>query len=115
EISATVGGTPSVSVQVNLPEDLQGADLTAGEVKLPSYTLGEKVATRQAYGDALAAIGEADKAVVALDAEVSNSTFGETMKKVDPLRFVEIYIAEQQMVSTAVGLQNRRRKPFCST
>jgi len=115
EISATVGGAPSVSVQVNLPEDLQGADLTAGEVELPSYTLGEKIATRQAYGDALAAIGKADPAVVALDAEVSNSTFGETMKKVDPIRFVEIYIAEQQMVSTAVGLQNRRRKPFCST
>lgn len=115
EISERVGGQPNVSVEVQKPEAGERASLTVSAVELPKYTVGEKVASRQAYGDALAAIGKADPSVVALDAEVSNSTFSETMKKVDASRFVEIYIAEQQMVSTAIGLQNRGRKPFCST
>jgi transketolase len=115
EISDRVGGTPNVRVEVQKPEDLQPAPLESRAVELPKYSVGDKVATRQAYGDALKAIGAADQAVVALDAEVSNSTYSETMKKVDDKRFIEIYIAEQQMLGTAVGLQNRRRKPFCST
>ncbi|HEX8552843.1 MAG TPA: transketolase [Abditibacteriaceae bacterium] len=81
---------------------------------LPQYPLGEKVAARKAYGDALKAIG-ADERVVALDAEVSNSTFSEIFGKAYPDRFFEMYIAEQQMVSSAVGLQWRGRIPFCST
>jgi transketolase len=115
EISDRVGGRPDVHVEVQKPEDLQPAPLESRAVELPKYSVGDKVATRQAYGDALKAIGAADQAVVALDAEVSNSTYSETMKKVDDKRFIEIYIAEQQMLGTAVGLQNRRRKPFCST
>jgi transketolase len=115
EISDRVGGRPDVRVEVGKPEDLQPAPLESGPVELPKYSVGDKVATRQAYGDALKAIGAADQAVVALDAEVSNSTYSETMKKVDEARFIEIFIAEQQMLGTAVGLQNRRRKPFCST
>lgn len=85
---------------------------TAGA--LPVYPLGEKVAPRKAYGDALKAIG-ADEHIVALDAEVSNSTYSEIFGKAYPDRFFEMFIAEQQMVSTAVGLQHRGRKPFCST
>jgi transketolase len=81
---------------------------------LPVYALGEKVAARKAYGDALKAIG-ADERVVALDAEVSNSTFSEIFGKAYPDRMFEMYIAEQQMVSAACGLQHRGRKPFCST
>jgi transketolase len=115
EISDRIGGRPDVRVEVGKPEDLQPAPLESGPVELPKYSVGDKVATRQAYGDALKAIGAADQAVVALDAEVSNSTYSETMKKVDEARFIEIFIAEQQMLGTAVGLQNRRRKPFCST
>jgi transketolase len=115
EISDRVGGTPNVKVEVQKPENLQPAALESKSYELPKYSVGDKVASRQAYGDALAAIGAADQAVVALDAEVSNSTYSETMKKVDPARFVEIYIAEQQMLGTAIGLQNRRRKTYCST
>ena len=115
EISECVGGQPNVTVEVQKPEAGQRASMTASAVELPKYTLGEKVASREAYGAALAAIGKADPSVVALDAEVSNSTFSETMKKVDAARFVEIYIAEQQMLGTALGLQNRGRKPYCST
>jgi transketolase len=115
EISDRVGGRPNVKVEVQKPEDVQPATLESGSYELPKYSVGDKVASRQAYGDALAAIGKADQSVIALDAEVSNSTYSETMKKVDASRFVEIYIAEQQMLGTAIGLQNRRRKPYCST
>lgn len=117
EISERVGGQPDVKVQVNKPEDLQPTPPSAtGDGQLPRYEIGgEKVASRQAYGDALKAIGLADGSVVALDAEVSNSTFSEVFKKAVPERFFEMFIAEQMMVSAATGLAHRNKKPFCST
>jgi transketolase len=116
EISNRVGGRPDVKVDVQKPDDIQaGSTPKPEDAPKPEYKIGEKVATRQAYGDAIKYIGAMDKDVVVLDAEVSNSTYSETMKKVAPERFFEIFIAEQQMVSTATGLQNRRKKPFCST
>ena len=81
----------------------------------PSYELGSQVSTRKAYGDALAALGNHDGKVVALDGEVSNSTFAEIFAKAHPERFVEMYIAEQQMVAAAVGMQVLGWKPFGST
>ena len=77
-------------------------------LELPRYELGAEVATRKAYGDALAALGAADGLVVALDGEVSNSTYAEIFKEAHPERFFEMFIAEQQMVAAAVGLQVRR-------
>ncbi|MEX5631825.1 transketolase [Parafrankia sp. FMc2] len=81
---------------------------------LPTYELGAKVASRRAYGQALAAIG-AWTDVVALDAEVSNSTYAEDFTKAHPDRFFEIFIAEQQLVAAAVGLSVRGYVPFAST
>lgn len=116
EISLAVGGRPDVRVNVQKPEDLQPAIPQAnGDGKLPTYELGDEVATRQAYGDALKAIGLGDSSVVALDGEVGNSTYSEFFGKACPERFFEVFIAEQQLISTAVGLQNRRKKVFCST
>jgi transketolase len=86
----------------------------AVEVTLPTWEIGTKVATRKAYGQALAAVG-ARADVVALDAEVSNSTHAEDFKKAHPERFFEMFIAEQQMVAAAVGLQVRGYVPFAST
>jgi transketolase len=80
---------------------------------LKAYT--EPVATRKAYGDALAAVTVARGDVVALDAEVSNSTHSEEVKKVAPQRFFEMYIAEQKMVAAAVGMQVLGLRPFAST
>src|SRR5919204_142533 len=74
-----------------------------------------EVATRKAYGDALAALGSARPDVVVLDGEVSNSTFAETFAKAHPERYFEMYIAEQQMVAAAVGLQAVGWRPFAST
>src|SRR5438093_10169567 len=78
-------------------------------------TYGEPVATRKAYGEAIAALGAAREDVVALDAEVSNSTHAEDFKKAAADRFFEMYIAEQQMVAAAVGMQVVGLVPFAST
>ena len=84
-----------------------------GSLALKSYA--EPIATRKAYGEALAALGAARKDVVVLDAEVSNSTHAEDFKKTAPDRFFEMYIAEQQMVAAAVGMQVVGLVPFAST
>jgi transketolase len=81
----------------------------------PAYKLGEEVATREAYGSALAKLGQADPRVVALDADVKNSTFSEKFEKVLPDRFYENFIAEQAMVGAAMGLAARGAIPFPST
>ncbi|HVD01261.1 MAG TPA: transketolase [Candidatus Dormibacteraeota bacterium] len=85
-----------------------------GRVKLPVYEKGAAVATRKAYGDALLALG-ARKGVVGLDGEVSNSTHADEFAKAFPDRFFEMFIAEQQLVAAAVGLQVRGYIPFAST
>jgi transketolase len=85
----------------------------AKKPELKTYT--EPIATRKAYGEALASLGAARADVVVLDAEVSNSTHSEDLKKVAPDRFFEMYIAEQQMVAAAVGMQVLGLVPFAST
>jgi transketolase len=74
-----------------------------------------KVATRQAFGLALLALGRASKRIVALDGDVSNSTFSETLRKEFPDRFVECRIAEQNMISVAAGLAAGGKIPFANT
>jgi transketolase len=86
----------------------------AGEVSLPRYQPGAKVATRLAYGQALAAMG-ARGDVVALDGEVDNSTHSEEFGKKYPERYFQMFIAEQQLVAAAVGLSVRGYVPFAST
>jgi transketolase len=81
----------------------------------PAYKTGEKVATRKAYGDALVTLGARDPKVVALDGEVSNSTFAEEFTLAFPERYFEMFIAEQQMVAAATGLAVRGYKSFAST
>lgn len=84
-------------------------------VELPRYDKKEPVATRKAYGDALLALGKANPDVVALDGEVSNSTYAEEFAKAFPGRYFEQYIAEQQMIAAAVGMSVRGKIPFAST
>jgi transketolase len=81
----------------------------------PAYTLGELVATREAYGTALAKLADADPRIVALDADVKNSTFSDRFEKVAPGRFYQNFIAEQVMVGAAMGLAARGAIPFPST
>jgi transketolase len=81
----------------------------------PAYTMGDLVATREAYGTGLAKLGDADPRVVALDADVKNSTFSDRFEKAHPERFYENFIAEQVMVGAAMGLAARGAIPFPST
>ena len=82
----------------------------------PPYKIGDKdVATRKAFGQALATIGQLDPRIVALDADVKNSTFTEEFFGKDPERSVESYIAEQNMVGMAMGLSARGKIPFAAT
>ena len=81
----------------------------------PEYPVGAKVATRKAYGDALVALGARDDRVVALDGEVSNSTFADEFEQAFPDRYFEMFIAEQQLVAAATGLSVRGYRAFAST
>lgn len=106
----------SQSYPVQKPENLQpAAQAQKKPVELPKYTLGETQATRKAYGEALRALGAANPDVLAVDAEVSNSTHAEDFGKAYPDRFFEQFIAEQQMVATAVAMSVRHKIPFAST
>jgi transketolase len=117
---AELGGVRNLTVRGPLPEPAAGADAGAAAAApagatLPDYAVGDKVATRKAYGDALVALGAADPKVVALDGEVKNSTFALEFATAYPERYFEMYIAEQQMVAAATGLAVRGYKPFAST
>lgn len=85
------------------------------EVPAPEYALGALVATREAYGTGLTSLGRADDRVVALDADVKNSTFSDRFEKAFPDRFYQFFIAEQVMVGAAMGLAARGAIPFPST
>ncbi|MFF0558139.1 transketolase [Streptomyces sp. NPDC004266] len=86
----------------------------AGPVEPPRYEVGDEVATRVAFGAALAALG-ARPEVVALDAEVGNSTHAEDFGKAHPERYFQTYIAEQQMIADAVGMAVRGFRPYATT
>jgi transketolase len=116
EAIAELGGIRNIHVDVPKPEG-SGAPhrFDEGDLRLPAYELGTKEATRKAYGDSVAAVGAARSQVVALDGEVSNSTYAEIFAKAHPDRYFEMYIAEQQLAAAAVGLQVRGWYPFAST
>ncbi len=111
-----LGGERHIVVKTHLPENQA---IVAGAqpqpLKLPTYKTGTKEATRKAYGDAITALGSSMPEMVALDAEVSNSTHADEFKKAHPDRFFEMYIAEQQMLGAAVGLGVLGKKVFAST
>ena len=110
-----LGGIRHLRVDGQKPEPGEPAIKAAKvAVTLPTYKKGDKVATRKAYGDALKALG-ARPTVVAMDGEVSNSTFADEFAKAYPDRFFEMFIAEQQLVATAVGMSVRHYIPFAST
>ena len=82
---------------------------------IPNYKLGDQVATRLSYGDALLTLGGANDKIIALDAEISNSTYSEKFAKKFPTRYFEMFIAEQNMISSALGLSKLGFIPFVST
>jgi transketolase len=110
-----LGGIRNITIDVAKPELGEPHRFEHGTLELPTYEVGDDVATRKAYGDTLKALGDGRGDVVALDGEVSNSTFAEIFRDAHPDRYFEMYIAEQQMVAAAVGIQVRGWKPYAST
>src|SRR5919204_6542128 len=117
EAIAELGGVRNIVVEVAEPDRSTEPHRfeASGSLELPAWDEGEEVATRRAYGDALVALGAARGDVVALDGEVNNSTFAELFAEAYPDRYFEMYIAEQQLVAAAVGLQVRNWVPFASS
>ncbi|MFD7340658.1 transketolase [Streptomyces violascens] len=111
-----LGGPRFVRVEVSPPPAVPARRHPAGgPLELPRFETGDSVATRDAYGQALAALGSAREDVVALDGEVGDSTRTEFFAKAHPERYFECYIAEQQLVAAAVGLQARGYVPFAAS
>jgi transketolase len=111
-----LGGIRNLTIEIAKPESKEPSSVAQPQpLELPTFDLGEKVATRTAYGKALEALGKADPKVVALDGEVSNSTRAKFFAKEHSERFFEMFIAEQQMIGAAMGLQARGYKPFSSS
>jgi transketolase len=110
-----LGGERDLSVNVAKPEPAKPHEFAVGGGELPKWELGEEVATRLAYGEALTALGSIRGDVVALDGEVSNSTHSELFAEAHDDRYFEMFIAEQQMIAAAVGMQVRGWTPFAST
>jgi transketolase len=105
-----------LEVPIPAPSSLPAPKLEApSSYPAPNYKAGDKVATREAYGNALVRIGEVDPRIVAMDGDTKNSTYADKFAKRFPERFTECFIAEQNMVGVAIGFGARGRIPFAST
>ena len=104
-----------MQVQIPKPSASPSAQASIGSLPTPPYKLGESVATREAFGAALAALGDVHPLVVALDADVKNSTYTDKFGKKFPDRFFENFIAEQNMLGAAAGLAACGKIPFVAT
>uniref|UniRef100_T1J4F3 transketolase n=1 Tax=Strigamia maritima TaxID=126957 RepID=T1J4F3_STRMM len=109
-------GVNKIIPQKPLVDDAPKIDIT--NIKLsepPSYKLGEMIATRLAYGTAITKLGRNNDRIIALDGDTKNSTFADKFKKEFPDRFIECFIAEQNMLGVAIGCGTRGRTvPFVS-
>lgn len=101
--------------KIEKPDNLRPAETSPSSAEPVSYSTEKPVATRHAYGTALERLFPEFPNIVVLDAEVSNSTYSELFKARYPERFFEMFIAEQNMVGTALGLSLRGKSPFVST
>jgi transketolase len=111
-----LGGLRELTVHPDGPDSgAQPHEFPTEQAAAASWKVGEEVATRRAFGDALAALGASNGRIVALDGEVGNSTYTGIFGEAHPDRYFEMYIAEQQLIATAVGFQVRGWVPFAAT
>ena len=117
-LSSLIKNKGSLNLSASSPLDL-APEVSLSNITLsspPGYKLGEQVATRLAYGIALAKIAATNDRVIALDGDTKNSTFSEKLKKAYPERYIECFIAEQNLVGVAIGAACRDRTvAFVST
>lgn len=115
ELEAQIVAEPQgVRIEIRKPANTPIEERVT-EVPPPVHKIGEQVATREAFGAALARLGTADTRVVALDGDVKNSTFSERFEAVHPDRFYQCFIAEQAMIGASMGLAARGAIPYPST
>ncbi len=112
---AELGGERDLTVEVLKPAAGKPHVFATSGGSLPSWELGDEEATRKAYGLSIAALADMRGDIVALDGEVSNSTHSEDFREAHPDRYFEMFIAEQQLVAAAVGMQVRGWTPYVST
>jgi transketolase len=114
---AELGGLRNLHVDVQAPASGTTPHRfpAGGELRLPAYELGTTEATRKAFGDALVALANARGDVIALDGEVGNSTYTGEFAEAHADRFIQAYIAEQQLVADAIALSVRGWRPFAAT
>lgn len=105
----------SVEPQIKAPTAIKATAPTKGSMAPAPYKVGDSAATREAFGAALLALGEANSQVVALDADVKNSTYSDKFGKRFPDRFLENFIAEQNMLGAAAGVAACGKIPFVAT
>lgn len=105
----------NIECSIAEPENRKELEHTSGNFNWTEYNPGEFVATRKAYGQALVALAEKYPNLVSLDGGTQNSTHSETFQAKHPERFFDMYIAEQNMVSAALGLSRMNKIPFVST
>ncbi|QDY75629.1 transketolase [Streptomyces qinzhouensis] len=111
-----LGGVRDIRVDVTLPQPVPARPAPPlRAVEAPRYRIGDEVATRDAFGEALAALGSLRGDVVVLDGEVGDSTRTAAFARAHPDRSFEFYIAEQQLVAAAVGMRARGYVPFATT
>jgi transketolase len=110
-----VPGAPQPEIQKPSAAARPAPSADYGKLPAPAYKKGDSVATREAWGAALAEVGGIDERIVALDADVKNSTFSDKFEKKFKDRFYENFIAEQVMVGASMGLAARGAIPFAST
>merc|ERR1719270_1553973 len=105
---------PSISSPANDVPDVSVTNVTLSSP--PGYTMGEKIATREAYGRGLAKLVQSHPRVVALDGDMKNSTFSQNVLKVDKEKYIECFICEQNLVGVGIGVSCRDRTiAFIST
>ncbi|HRN78193.1 MAG TPA: transketolase [Candidatus Dependentiae bacterium] len=114
QVAATY--TNDIAWQPHMPKQEKPLEQKkAAKMPTPSYRIEEKIPTRKAYGQALAVLGTVNQNVVSLDGDVKNSTYAELFEAVHPKRFIECFIAEQNMVGMGIGFARRGKLPFIST
>lgn len=108
--------TPELPEKVNLNNKNLNTKLNLEQdINNKFFEKNSKIATRKAFGLALEALGQVNNNIFVLDADVQNSTYTEFFAKKYPQNFIQCFIAEQNMISVATGLQSRGKIPFAAT
>lgn len=106
---------PFPKIEIAPPKKTESESPFIKTPKTSTYKSSENIATREAYGRALANLAQVDPTLIAADAEVSNSTFSEKVKKVRSKQFIEAFIMEQNLIGFSLGLSVKGFNVFASS